>query len=158
MVKDESDIEAEGEYTVEKILRKRIRNGKVEYFLKWQGFGDDDCTWEPRDHLTCEDLIEEFEQNLEKKPNIKSKRASCEPSILPSSKDDVLDPFIRDPKKDSGEILEVGQRNGVLCFRIKWTDDSGSDWVSAEVANNRCPHIVLRYYQDLLKEKQSVVH
>jgi len=164
MVKDEP---SEDEYVVERILKKRIRNGKVEYFLKWHGFGEEDCTWEPRDNLTCDDLMDEFEANLvDKKPVIGKLSAgkrgagtSWESTIHPYSKDDVLDPFLRDNNKEASEILEVGQKSGVLCFRVKWAGEgAGYDWVSADVANTRCPHIVIRYYQDLLKGKNGMVH
>ena len=158
MVKDEDmTSEPEDTYVVEKILKKRVKNGRVEYFLKWLGFGDEDCTWEPRDNLTCDELIEDFEANLEKKPVIKGGKRSLDTFDSSSSwkksdsRDHVLDPFIKDPNKEPEEILEVAQRNNVLQFRIKWIGDSGSDWVSADVANQRCPHIVLKYYQDLLK-------
>ncbi|ETN78175.1 chromo' (CHRromatin Organization MOdifier) domain protein [Necator americanus] len=36
-----------GEFIVEKILGKRIRSGEVEYLIKWEGYGVNDCTWEP---------------------------------------------------------------------------------------------------------------
>lgn len=46
---------------VDRILEKRLKAGKIEYKVKWIGFGEDDATWEPIDKMKCPGKIAEFE-------------------------------------------------------------------------------------------------
>lgn len=157
--------EAEDAYEVEKILKKRTKNGRVEYYLKWRGYGLEDCTWEPRDNLTCDDLIELFEEDEQKGKSGKavalsgsssrSRKSNGEEyrSVTPVHEDRDFghDPFVENPMNEPLEILEVGQRAGQQSFRVRWAGETaGTDWVPADVANLRSPHIVYRYYKDLL--------
>ena len=49
------------EYEVEKVLEKRFRKGRVEYFVKWKYYNE--TTWEPSCNLTnVQDLIDNFER------------------------------------------------------------------------------------------------
>ncbi|XP_039634444.1 chromobox protein homolog 1-like [Perca fluviatilis] len=65
--------EEEEEYVVEKMLDRRVVNGRVEFLLKWKGFSDEDNTWEPQDNLDL-DLITEYMQKHKEEEEEKKKK------------------------------------------------------------------------------------
>ncbi|EEB09838.1 chromobox protein, putative [Pediculus humanus corporis] len=50
-------------YAAERIMKKRIRRGKVEYFVKWKGWSQKHSTWEPEENILDGRLIDIFEEN-----------------------------------------------------------------------------------------------
>ena len=50
-------------YLVEKILNRRIKNGKLEYKIKWIGYPMSESTWEPMRNLeTAQNLVAEYDR------------------------------------------------------------------------------------------------
>ena len=50
------------EYAIEKILDKRVAGGGHDYLVKWEGYHEDNCTWESSENLDCFDLITKFQK------------------------------------------------------------------------------------------------
>lgn len=81
------------EYKVEAVVDKRTSqcnggcdgiigcdcDGRIEYRIKWLGYGPECNTWEPVKHLYCEDLIEQFENNLKTQNKDKSEKGKATP-------------------------------------------------------------------------------
>jgi hypothetical protein len=42
----------EREYEVEEVMAYRCLNGRVFYLVKWAGYPQSKCTWEPAHHMT----------------------------------------------------------------------------------------------------------
>ncbi|KAK5087756.1 hypothetical protein LTR05_001971 [Lithohypha guttulata] len=51
MASDESETE-DGRYSVELILAQRVIDGTLRYLVKWEGYPDEECTWEPKENFT----------------------------------------------------------------------------------------------------------
>ena len=72
------------EYEVEKIVDKRIKNGKVEYKIKWAGYSMNDCTWEPLKNLeNIQKLIDNYNKNYGEK---KGKKKNLNKKLLGKKK------------------------------------------------------------------------
>ena len=63
------EVDGEHEYEVSAILDSRRRKGKVQYLVRWEGYGPEDDTWEPVEMLEgARDLLSEFHASYPKKP------------------------------------------------------------------------------------------
>ena len=59
---------------VESILGKRTRHGKVEYLIRWKGFGPSEDSWEPVKNLQgCQQLIKDFTKTRSPSPGRKAR-------------------------------------------------------------------------------------
>ncbi|KPJ15848.1 Chromobox protein-like 3 [Papilio machaon] len=119
------------EFSVEKVLDRRIKNGKVEYLLKWKGYSDEDNTWEPEDNLDCPELISAYEEARLKKereaiPNVtesveetptrkRSRRADKKKKIDEVEKPRGLNRGLAPEKIVAGQLF-----HGTLYFLVKW--------------------------------------
>jgi hypothetical protein len=133
----------------------------VEYFLKWKDYHDGYNTWEPRENLGCKGLIADFEKDLTEKLMNKNKkrRKSGSPDLDLSygstsqkrkSADGIrVRGFGRGLEPDS--ILGATQVVDKMMFLVKWKGCEETDLISFEEAREKCPQIVIDYYQSLVK-------
>ncbi|XP_061675371.1 chromobox protein homolog 3b [Syngnathoides biaculeatus] len=153
------------EYVVEKITRRRIFNGRVEYFLKWKGFTDADNTWEPEDNLDCPELIEEYlrnrlspeneegEQQFVPKEEMTEETEISPPQLHHTQRrgDDPDSPAVRLGARPELEcIIGSTDRRGELVFLVKWKDSGDVALLPAHEASARCPQAVIDFYEQKL--------
>lgn len=155
----------EEEYVVEEIIDKRIVNGKVQYYLKWKGYTNDDNTWEPQENLECPDLIAEFERNWEKKQqekaakSVRKHKATSEEESKDKKKKRSIEPVKPQPKPEITKlngferglkperIIGATDTSGELMFLMKWEGTDEADLVRSRDARNKCPQLIIEFYE-----------
>lgn len=146
------------EFTVEKILDKRIKNGRAEYFLKWKGYPDSENTWEPQSNLDCPELIQEFEDQRKKKEDkrrassAKANGAAEEPKKkkAKTATEEESQPRGFDRGLEPERIIGATDSSGELMFLIKWKNSDEADLVPSRLANVKCPQVVIQFYEERL--------
>ncbi|GAA5972542.1 hypothetical protein JCM11641_001892 [Rhodosporidiobolus odoratus] len=58
---DPIDVDGEAEYMIEKVVDERLFRHKREYMVKWEGYPDEDNSWEPREALEDTVALQEWE-------------------------------------------------------------------------------------------------
>lgn len=83
-------------FQVERILdRRRTRKGKVEYLVRWRGYGSEGDTWEPETHLsTCLSYVHHFNRQYAQR------QRDC--TLLRSTRSPAHSPAHRLPPADFG--------------------------------------------------------
>ena len=82
LVEPQIHIMADEYYEVEKVLKRRIKNGQIQYFLKWKGYPDSDNSWVPASNVTT-DLIREFEKTTASSSSagVRNKKSPNRPAV-----------------------------------------------------------------------------
>lgn len=156
----DDDAEEEEEFVVERVVDTRMKSGKREYLLKWKGYPESENTWEPEENLDCPELINAYEEKAKKEREEKKKRKTKESTDDESStsskkKKKVTEEEDNRPRGfDRGlepeRIIGATDSSGELMFLMKWKDSDEADLVPARLANTRCPHVVISFYEERL--------
>ncbi|XP_055598018.1 chromobox protein homolog 1-like [Uranotaenia lowii] len=155
--------EEPAEFSVEKILDRRVVNGKVQYYLKWKGYSAEENSWEPEENVDCPDLIQAFEDSRKKKEkeakdDAKKRRKSDEGKVTGAKRKSTTGEEKKigfDRGLEPEEILGATDHNGQLMFLMKWKDAANADLVPAKQANVKCPQIVIKFYESRLTWQTS---
>ena len=49
-------------FDVEKVLQSQLVDGKLQYLVKWKGYGMNNNTWEPASQFTSKKILQDFYQ------------------------------------------------------------------------------------------------
>lgn len=84
-----SDSEKENEvYEVETIIRKRIRNNRAEFYVKYKNLDENHNMWLYEDKLDCIELLKKFKQHkaIEKKSRSEIATKTIKPTQIKQEK------------------------------------------------------------------------
>ncbi|CAK65063.1 unnamed protein product (macronuclear) [Paramecium tetraurelia] len=132
-------VSSQEEYMVEAITNKRVKNGRTEYEVKWQGYSENEKTWEPIENLqSVMTYVLDFEQSLKTKPQ-EVGEGSYEDG-------DSADEIIQIRKDNDGQNL---------LFQVSWKLKNSRapkvSWINQNSLKMHNPEILIDYLLKKIK-------
>ena len=124
---------------IEKIVDKRLSDGKVEYLLKWKGYSEENNTWEPKENILEQQTIEDFEKRILDETVEKNKK-SMEYHILWAKSYDkpIPDEVLSKCKPSYCEICSVNL-NSVFQAKMHYEGKNHSKKVKPMIKSKEFP-------------------
>jgi len=131
-------------FAAEKINKKRIKNGKVEYLVKWKGWSPKYSTWEPEENILDPRLIKIFKEKpvsfVKRGPKPKSEKQKKDSEGSEESSDDD------DDNEDEENSEKPSERRSRRKRKKKKKDKTPAFLI--QTASGRKPKATLRYVAD----------
>ncbi|CAD8210495.1 unnamed protein product [Paramecium octaurelia] len=132
-------VSSQEEYMVEAITNKRVKNGRTEYEVKWQGYSENEKTWEPIENLqSVMTYVLDFEQSLKTKPQEVGEGSYEE--------GDSADEIIQIRKDNDGQNL---------LFQVSWKQKNSRapkvSWINQNSLKMHNPEILIDYLLKKIK-------
>ncbi|XP_033739633.1 LOW QUALITY PROTEIN: chromobox protein homolog 8-like [Pecten maximus] len=118
-------------FAAECIQKKRIRRGKVEFFVKWKGWSPKYNTWEPEENILDARLIQAFNSQYEKENHVR--RRGPKPKKMRLQESDDSD----QRRQDSSEFSAADSDKDPPSDDD--TDDSSSEEISFKISDRKSP-------------------
>jgi len=155
------DEDGEEIYIVEKILDKKVTDGKVTYYLKWQGYGPQYDTWEPVENLDCDELIEDFEKEwterqkrgfdrglrAERIVSVFYEKPVAGPAPSTSTSTTTGGETEGDNKTFDTDSSSIFTPKPTFAL-VKWKDVSDADLVPLQECAEKIPQLLIKFYED----------
>ncbi|CAL8085683.1 unnamed protein product [Orchesella dallaii] len=137
-------------FFVEKILKKRKgTDGKFMYFIKWEGYGAKENTWEPEENLPAH-LISEFEKEIKMRKRMKAKGRGRRSESVSSEDTEVIGPGNDEGDGDAEEKIIDGFINeeGERVYLVKLKNVAEPVRIPVKEAQVKYPAAVNKFHQD----------
>lgn len=122
-------------YAAERIIKKRIKKGCVEYLVKWKGWTPKHNTWEPEENILDSRLIQLYERSTNTgKRGPKKKEKHKDHRIIESEDEKVGSDDSQDDAVETGKTTIPNVKNKIIDDDDEDEDEESQDSTKDDVA------------------------
>lgn len=128
-------------FAAQRILKQRIRKGKLQYLVKWKGWSEKYNTWEPKENILDDRLLEIFHASAEgqEKPGKRGRKRKIQQQLnesgdVGSDGDDDNDneaSSVSSPRKSDGSLSAAEEEDARTNNNLQSTTDRLSETQSS---------------------------